>query len=63
MNINQKRSKITKSILKRYPELEPLQQLSKVAKELKKFQMKCLIIAYIISLCAFWLGCALIAGV
>lgn len=40
MNINQRRSSITKKVLKRYPELEPLQQLSKVAKELKKFQKK-----------------------
>lgn len=40
MNINQKRSKITKSVLKRFPDLEPLQELERVAKQLKKFQKK-----------------------
>lgn len=38
MNINQNRSIITKKVLKRYPELTPLQQLSKVAREMKKFE-------------------------
>lgn len=40
MNINKKRSMVTKKVLKRYPELSPEQQISKVAKELKKFEDK-----------------------
>ncbi len=40
MNINQKRSRVTKAVLKRFPDLTPEQQVTKVTKELKKFEGK-----------------------
>lgn len=37
MDINQKRSKITMSLLKRFPDMDPFKIISRVAKEVNKY--------------------------